>query len=312
MELTKKEQKFSKALEAIEDLYTLGNAELFPLFDRLFYQVGELSRFDSSALDLDTPRYNSIEKLFEKHAQRLVQTYFGSLKGHCHVDLLSNLEGVGLARVDLICELLPHIFNCGDLFNFKQNLLIELNKSDITFKGKIDLPENLESLRIDCYRLSRTFLDLGVLFTFESLEADSESLYDIVFKFAMPDDDSLLLGVRLGEQRWLSFPAMIAKFRVAPEALKGIGKHKIYTIDKNYQLNNIDPENIDEFCLKSQVTALHFPFLFRPISLIISGESTMVEKSILFRQSSTGCDENLEVDEKPIWQHIDLVDLMKN
>jgi hypothetical protein len=312
MELTSREQKFSKAFEAIEDLYALGGTELYPIFDRLLYQVGELSRLNTSSVDPGIPRYNGVEKLFRGHAERLVQIYFGSLGPNCHVALSSQLKDTSVSQIDLICELLPHVFNAGSIFNFQKNLSIELKSNAIIFKGKVELSEDLEKLRLDCYRLSRTFLDFRVLFTFESLEADAESLYDIQFKFSIPEETSQIFAVEIGTQRWLSFPRVIGSFEVEPECLKSIGSHKIYTIDESFQLMPINLSNVDEFTQKSGVTALHFPFLFRPISLIISGKGSVVEKSKLFHQTCTGCDEDLTVDIMPSWQHIDLLELMKN
>jgi hypothetical protein len=312
MELTNREHKLSKALEAIEDLYALGDTELYPLFDRLFYQIGELSRLSSSYIEPNIPRYNGIESLFQKHTERLVQAYFSSLGPDCQVSFLNELKDASISRVDLICELLPHVFNAGAIFNFQKNLAIELRNNEVIFRGKVLLTDDLEKLRLDCYRLSRTFLDFRVLFTFESLEADCGSLYDIEFKFSIPEESSQVFAIKMETQKWLSFPKVIGRFQVELEKLKSIGNHKIYTIDEEYQLKGVSLNEVDEFTQKSGVTALHFPFLFRPISLIISGESTMVEKSMLFRQSSTGCDESLAIDGKPSWQHIDLLELMKN
>ena len=312
MELTKKEQKFSKALEVIEDLYALGDADLYPVFDRLFYQVGELSRISDESLNDALPKFNNVHNLFEIHVQRLVKIYFDSLPVGCQVSFTSCLAKASMARVDFICELLPQIFNCGSIFNFQESLAIDLREDEIFFKAKVELPVDLENLRMDCYRLSRTFLDYGVLFTFQSLEADGNSQYDIEFKFSLPEESSRVFGLELSESRWISFPSLIGKFEVDPTELKSIGNHKIFTIDENYQLKATSLCDAEQFIKKERVTALHFPFLFRPISLIISAKSFMVEKAKLFRLSSTGCDKGLEFNNMPSWQHIDLLELMKN
>jgi hypothetical protein len=312
MELIKKEQKISKALEAIEDLYTLGDASLYPLFDRVFYQVGELSRLDNSTQDQRTPKLERVHELFQKHAERLVQMYFGSRPQACQVSFTSDLSNASMTRIDFICELLPQIFNCGAIFNFQKNLSIDLKTNEVSFKGKVSLTSDLDKLRMDCYRLSRTFLEHKVLFTFESLEADTDSQYDIKFKFSMLEESTRVFAVKLGPKKWISFPNLIGGFEIELSRLKTIGNHKIYTIDENYQLKASCLSDVEEFTMKERAIALHFPFLFRPISLIISGEGTMVEKSELFRLSSTGCDEDLKDQGLPSWQHIDLLELMKN
>ncbi len=312
MELTKKERNFSKTIECIEDLYVLGDSSLYPLFDRLFFQVDELSRLSESKQDAICPKYNSIQNLFQKHIERLILVYFGSQSQSCQVAFCSDLDTASIDRIDFICELLPQVFNCGSTFNFEKKLAIKINENIITFKGKVNLPQNLEKLRLDCYRLTRTFLNYKVLFTFKSLEADKENLYDIEFRFTIPDELDNVFGIKLSPSKWISFPSFVADFQLSLDALMTMGNHTIYKVDENYQLKTSSMHEIENFSQKDKAVVLHFPFLFRPISLIIPGEGIVVDKSTLSRQSSTGCDEDLENDKGPSWQHIDLLELMRN
>lgn len=257
---------FKQGMDTLGDLYSLGDSSLYPIIDRLHFHLNEINLVQRVAST--EQEFSSLRRLFNKEIDYLVSDFFREQPIGVKVDILNNLENPNLRTLDRLVATFPLAGDVCRLFSFQKNVCITITNNKFSFCGDVPLGLDFEALRLESYRLTRLFLDKNILFTFQVFETNSSDTFSIQFDFHMDGDDSPLL-IHVKEDTVLSLSPVMKAFSRPLEDIEKIGEHNIFFINEDYKATPLDRLNLLNFIQDQNYHLFHFPFLFRPISLII-------------------------------------------
>ena len=274
MDVFKVKSHFDQSLTTLDDLYTLGGMELYPLFDRLHFHLDQMKEGGM----LGEGKFPELKKLFTEKITGYLDQFYQAAEAKTQFNIVPYYENMSLHDLETTCGVLPVIFEAGSLFKFSGPTKMVIKSSEIIFKGRTSSKLNFAELREETYRMIRHFLNKKVLFTFEIFELSDPEYIDLEFKFTYHSKDSGYYMINNPEQMSFVFDSFVKKFVLNSSEAMMKGKHEVYLIDKNCTLKTFSNKSIKQVFDSSVelpfdgTTILHFPFLFRPLSLIIEGK----------------------------------------
>lgn len=277
---------YQKSLQTLEDLYLLGEPNLYPVIDRLYFHLEQMSL--ASKVSLPELTHKNLRSLFIEKVNLLVDDFFHNLSHKAKVTFDHNLNSCELSELDSIVQVLPMIFELSGQFSFERNFNISVQKEKITFKGDVSTGLDLESLRLDSYRMLRYFFSKEVWFTFDIFESRDSDFFTLGFTFTFKDPKRKLL-INQGRGNFLTLNKEIEQFQQNISQLKRLGNHHIIVIGLEANVKTYDSFKSIPIPEENCRVIFHFPFLFRPISLIIKGNIDEALDSSCPDSSATGC-----------------------
>lgn len=257
---------FKQGMDALGDLYGLGDSSIYPVIDRLHFHFNELRQSKK-----DTPReheFGALRRLFNQEINHLVVEFFRDQPSGTKVDILDQLKRPDLKTLDNLITSFPLASDVCGLFNFQKNIQVTIENNKFSFCGEVPLNLDLEKLRLESYRLTRLFLSKNILFTFKVFETNRSDNFKIQFDFHMDGDEEPLL-IQVEKETVLSLSPVMKAFTHPLEDIEKLGEHNIFLIDENYEAKPLDRSEYKKSIQDQSCHLFHFPFLFRPISLII-------------------------------------------
>lgn len=265
MELAK--DSFKDIFNTLEDLYLLGDSNLYPLFERLHFHLNEIR---TSPSENEGAALSQLDKLFQEKIRSEILEFFRESDKGTQIDLLNKMKAPSLRQMDTVLKIFPLAKILIQNFEVHKKVKIQLENEDIYFEGEVPLEKNLEDLRDNAYQLTRKLFEERVLLTFDIFETHEKESFVIRFKFSFSHSDEKFQHP-MGKNKTLVLPVLFDRFRVTLERIQNIGPHSFYELTENFDLKVIkDRSELDQFDTESDL-AFHFPFLFRPISLIMKG-----------------------------------------
>ena len=170
----------------------------------------------------------------------------------------------------MLLESIPEILSVVSLFNYHGKVKVELDQNRVLVKGIILEDQNLAFNRKFIYLVTRKLLGSKILLTFNLEKTSRPGLYTLSLRADISHDENLVYKVQFKDSNvLLGFSNIFPQYRVQPEALSEVGEHMIVEINSDLstksfcgrvELSKIDSANKE---------ILHFPFLFRPLSIIL-------------------------------------------
>jgi|GEM_PF-3284825 len=279
---------YQKSLQTLEDLYLLGEPNLYPVIDRLYFHLEQMSL--ASNVSLPDLTHKNLRSLFVEKVNLLIDGFFHGLSQKAKVTFDHNLNRLELSDLDVIVQILPKIFELSSQFSFERNFNISVRKEKVTFMGDVSTSLDLESMRLESYKMLRYFFDQEVWFTFDVFESNDSDFFTLGFTFTFKDTKrKLLINREAGS--YLTLNKEIEQFQQDINQLKRLGNHHVIVIDSNANVETYDSFNSAVLPEENSQVGFHFPFLFRPISLIIKGNIDEALDTFSPNLSATGCRE---------------------
>ena len=261
-------ENFEQGLETLGDLYSLGDSSLYPLFDRLHFHFNELNSLKERPRKVS--EFKSLRKLFIENLNENVLNFFRDQPRGVKVDLIDMLENPDLDTLDHLASSFPLAGEVCRLFQFQKSIKITLKNDSFSFKGMVPFDINLEKLREEAYRLTRVFLKNRILFTFRVFEsAPGSGLFAIEFDFFLDDRGENPYLIQVDKYQVLRFSGVLGKFKRPKEDIEKVGEHNVFLLTEDFDVKKLDRIAFLECYNDKNYELFHFPFLFRPISLII-------------------------------------------
>ncbi len=304
MEQRSLKENLKQGLETLGDLYTLGDSNLYPLFDRLHYHLHEIGSHKEKVKNVR--EFRSLKKVFLKEIEGLLIEFFREKEAGQSIDVIDQLQNPGLDTLDKTLDLFPMARQVCDLFSFEDKVTITLNNDCFSFRGRVPFKLELENLREETYRLTRMFLQKETLFTFNVFETCEESSFVLEFSFHFDVEGLNPYLIQINKETVLSLSPVVKTFARPMEDLEKVGEHNVFLIDEALEAKKMDRFSFLK-CIQDQNYHLfHFPFLFRPISLIIKrsiyGENGPIDAQKLVPLHGDGHLSVIEVDLFKIFQ----------
>lgn len=267
MEQRSLKTNLKQGLETLGDLYALGDANLYPLFDRLHYHLHEISSQKEKLVTVK--EFSSLRKVFLKEVENQIKEFFRTKPCGQLIDVIDELNDPGLDTLDKIVDCFPVAGKVCDLFSFEGKITVSLANDNFSFKGKVPFDMDFEELREETYRLTRLFLKKEVLFTFNVFETGDSNTFNLEFNFHFNTTGMAPYLIQVNKETVLSLSPIVKTFSRPMADLEKVGEHSVFLIDEDLVAKKMDRFSFLK-CIQDQNYHLfHFPFLFRPISLII-------------------------------------------
>lgn len=267
MEQRSLKANLKQGLETLGDLYALGDANLYPLFDRLHYHLHEISSQKETIEKVDN--FSSLRKVFLKEVENQLKEFFRTKPNGQIIEVVDQLKDPGLDTLDKIIDCFPVAGKVCDLFSFQGKISIALANDSFSFRGRVPFDMNFEELREETYRLTRLFLKKEVLFTFNVFETGEANTFNLEFNFHFNAKSMSPYLIQVNNDTILSLSPVVKTFTRPMADIEKVGEHSVFLIDEDLTAKKMDRFSFLK-CIQDQNYHLfHFPFLFRPISLII-------------------------------------------
>lgn len=280
MEKGELKENFEQGIETLGDLYTLGDSSLYPLIDRLHFHFNEINSIQEKPRK--TSDFRSLKKLFLNSLNENILEFFRDKGRGVKVDFVDLLDNPNLESLDHLTASFPLAGEVCSLFSFQKNIKITLRNNSFSFRGKVPFDLDLESLREETYRLTRVFLKNKILFTFDLFESSREAgLFDIQFDFHLQNKGQSPCLIQVNRNHVLSLSGVIKKFQRSSESLEKIGDHNVFVLKDDLEVAKLDRITFLNCYQDKNYELFHFPFLFRPISLIMRGYNSSQEEEYL-------------------------------
>lgn len=277
MEVAKEKDNFKDIFNTLEDLYLLGDSSLYPLFERLHFHLNEIK---SSPTEKDGASLSQLNSLFEEKIKAEILNLFRDSDTGTQIDLLNKMKEPSLRQMDTVLKVFPLAKELIQDFEVDKKVKILIENETISFEGEVSLNKDLEGLRDQAYKLTRKLFEQRVLLTFDIFETSKKESFAIRFKFSFSHSDQKF-NHQISSNKTLVLPVLFERFGVALDQIRDIGPHPIFELTESFDLKVIsDREDLDQFNTDCDL-AFHFPFLFRPISLIMRGYNSSKEEEYL-------------------------------
>lgn len=297
-------ENFKQGLETLGDLYALGDSRLYPLFDRLHFHLNEINALKEKSKRVG--EYRSLRRLFINNLNENILNFFRDYHRPITIDLVDTMVDPKLESLDHMSSVFPLAGEVCKLFSFQKNIKIVLKNNSFSFQGKVPFDLNLEHLREETYRLTRLFLKNNVLFTFKVLESLNKDLFELEFDFHFDDSDVAPHLIQINKSQVLKLSGVIKSFKRPMHDLEKVGEHNVFLLTEDLEVKKLDRIAFLDCYNDKNYELFHFPFLFRPISLIIKrsiygGKESINESRLMPLQSGKSL-EVLNIDLFEIFQ----------
>jgi len=261
-----------QGLSTLEDLYSLGDASLYPLIERLHYHFHEIENNRNQA-SLEKKDFRHLTRLFESELNNQVKNFFRNAGAGCQVNLINGLDDASLDQLDDIVETFPLLCEATKLFQFQKTIKIWLYNDCFSVTGEIPHDLNFEELREESYKLTRKFFKKNMLFTFKVFETNEEGSFSIKFTCHLKNSENAGVLVPLDNKKTLKLSGTMESFLIPNESFSQLGNHQVFYLNKDLVVCEATAEQKSSLLTEKDWIVFHFPFLFRPLSLIIERAS---------------------------------------
>lgn len=255
---------YGESLRHLDDLRRLGGSELAPIAGQIQFHLANML----SAAEKEVPVPTAHPKLYAIAKNSIAELIFAAFPAGNGVRSITQFIHPHASFVVLENALNDSqaLLGLGARFNpIKVEFSLGLEGIDLSLELASD--ENLAKLRQQAYRLTQAFWRKKALLTYSLSERNAKACLTLSLRYATCASKELAYCV--GN---LEFDAIFSLYESTFSDVQALGEHHIVFINENGEAslhNSVAKlENIDN-------TFIHLPFLFRPLSLIISGRGKL-------------------------------------
>lgn len=274
---------FEKSLDALEDIQLLSEFSVSPLVSHAYFHLSEMKRKADAVSSGQVSHFDAVGKVLDEKLSSIVDEFFGNKARFKSYEFYKNTKKIDLKKWNLVLDTIPEILSLVTLFNYHGAVDIRFDENRLMVSGLILEDGNLERSRKLIYVITRKLLRSKVLLTFNLEKTARAGLFKLDLKADLSHDDSLVYRVHFKinkqEQYLVGFSNVFCQYRSQLENIKQVGDHNIVEIGsdlsvKHYvglpELSRLDSANKE---------ILHFPFLFRPLSIILPVKGNLVTEA---------------------------------
>jgi hypothetical protein len=274
---------FEKSLSTLEDIQMLAEFSVSPLVSHAYYYLSEMKRKADAQSVAKISEFEQVGKVLDEKLASIIGDFFGNKSRFKGYEYFRDVEKVDLKKWNQVLETIPEILSLVTLFNYHGSIDVRFNEGRFLVSGLILEDGNLERSRKLIYVITKKLMRSKVLLTFSLEKTARTGLFKLDLKADLSHDDSLVYRVLFSsqkdEQYIVGFSNVFCQYRAHLEDVKLVGEHNIIEIKsdlsiKHYmgipELSRIESANKE---------ILHFPFLFRPLSIILPMKGNLVTTS---------------------------------
>jgi hypothetical protein len=305
---------FEKSLSTLEYIQLLSEFSLSPLIGRAYFHLSEMKRKADEQSTGQVACYDAVSKVLDEKLESIFSDFFSNKTKFKTFEYYKSTSKIDLKKWNLILEIIPEVLSVVSLFNYHGAMETRLDEGRLLISGLILEDGKLEMNRKFIYVVTRKLLRNKVLLTFKLEKTARAGLFKLELKVDLSHDDLLLYKVNFKanpkETYFVGFSNIFCQYRALFEDVKVVGEHTIVEISHDLSVKHnygvLDLTRLES----ANKEILHFPFLFRPISIILPVKGNL--SSDAFSRSLTGVqdiDQMREQDVSTYYRAIDFFSL---
>ena len=272
MERSDYQSDFEMGLSTLEDIQLLSEFSLSPLIGRAYFHLSEIKRKADFINMGQVAHYEAVTKIFDEKFESIFTEYLSDKSKFLDFKYYKSTSKIDLKKWNLIFEIIPEVLSVVSLFQVSGEIKTHLNENQIRISGMIKEESILQLNRKFIYIVTRKLLRQKVLLTFNLGQSEKDGLFKLDLKVDISHDENLSYQVNFNvgpkENYLLSFSNIFFKYRVKFESVKDFGDHNIVEVTNDLEVKHYTGI-LDSNSLELSKEILHFPFLFRPVSIIL-------------------------------------------
>lgn len=284
------EKNYRHSLQIISELYQSSSEQHRSQLEQLQFQLGVFREDAEKSLD-KIEKLHNVKSLIQDQLEYSLKLFIRRNKMGTVNTHWDDLNHFSFAKLDKIIEVMPFSYYALKFIGIKRKVSYSISKSMIIASGEIDDLVDLKSIRAQAYALTRSMFSRHVLLTFEIIEDKKKGKALLRLVFDMSKNDNYIYGVKLdsNSQSYLGLPVNFKSYKISRDNFLIKDKHHIVTIGNDLKVHkNIEyPAKLNTNLESAEI--LHFPFLFRPLSLIIPREGEVYFSPHKADKNNTGC-----------------------
>lgn len=267
------EKNFLKAMEALEDLQKIGGTSFSPLIQQAVHHISEIKREAKSSVN-DISSFKKISNFLKDRVDDVLKNYLAKNPTCNQINYSPLREEIELEAWDKILDFLPVFLEFHSQFEFAGAMDVEVNRTRLKTRVLLDKSQDFLALRPRVYSFTKYFLKRNALLSF-NMESESDEYIVLSFQLDFETSDDWAFGFNIGDYV-VGMTSLLSRFEITKERAQSLTKHVCLEIKENSEVKKLDaiPEEI--LSENSDKTILHFPFLFRPLSLIIPSRGELI------------------------------------
>lgn len=274
---------FEKSLDALDDIQMLSEFSISPLVSNAYFYLSEMKRKADNLANGKIPNSSAVAGVLDEKITIIMSEFFGNKARFKSYNLFKSSDGLDLKKWNLVFETIPEILSVVTLFNYHGNVDIRFDESRLIVSGLILEDGNMEVNRKLIYVITRRLLRAKVLLTFNLEKTARTGLFKLDLKADLSHDESLsyrvLFKVNTTEQYLVGFSNIFYRYRSNLDYIMLLDSHNVVEINNDLSIKHYvglpDLTRIES----ANKEILHFPFIFRPLSIILPMKGNLVTEA---------------------------------
>ncbi len=305
---------YELGLSTLEDIQLLSEFSLSPLIGRAYFHLSEMKRkADATALG-QVDHFDLVSRVLDEKFESIFTEFFSNKSKFKFFQYQKETSKIDLKKWNLILEIIPEVLSVVSLFNYHGQINAKLDDNRLLVSGMILEDGHLQMNRKFIYVVTRKLLRQKVLLTFNLEKTAKPGLFKLDLKVDISHDDSLVYKVsfKVGskENYFVGFSNIFCHYRSLLENVKSVGEHNVIEVGSDLSVKHIfgipDLTRLES----ANKEILHFPFLFRPVSIILPMKGYLATEAYSRSLASTNDSEQMrEQDVSTYYRTIDFFSL---
>lgn len=270
---------YDKGLSTLEDIQMLSEFSVSPLVSHAYFYLSEMKRKADAISTGQVSQFDQVGKVLDEKLTSIVGEFFGNKSRFKEYNYQKDTNKIDLKKWNMVLETIPEILSVVTLFNYHGGADVRFDENRFSVSGLILQDGNLERNRKLIYVLTKKLLRNKVLLTFNLESTARTGLFKLDLRADLSHDETLNYRVNFkvdGEHYLIGFSNVFCHYRSSLEDVKLTGDHNIIEIRSDLSVHHRFgiPELTRIESANKEI--LHFPFLFRPLSIILPMKGNLV------------------------------------
>ncbi|MGZ3789120.1 MAG: hypothetical protein ACXVLQ_11390 [Bacteriovorax sp.] len=305
--------EFEKSLSTLEDIQLLSEFSLSPLIGRAYFHLSEMKRKADAKGPGLVAQYDLVSKVLDEKFESIFTEFFSNKAKYKNFEYHKSTSKIDLKKWNLILEVIPEVLSVISLFNYHGGVEARLDDNRLLISGMILEEGQLQMNRKFIYVVTRKLLRQKVLLTFSLEKTARTGHFKLDLKLDISHDETLAYKVNFkvgpSENYTVAFSNIFCHYRALLEDITPVGEHNVIEVGSDLSVKNSFGVPDLTRMESANKEILHFPFLFRPVSIILPVKGHL-STDVFSRSLARGQDEQIrEQDVSTYYRTIDFFSL---
>ena len=270
MDLLKKlafEESLDQASSFLDDLRSLAGPDLHKVIDQVEWQHRQIVEA-AQGLEVDEDLSTFIEGQILEKIEKDLRSRGLSVRPYYFIE--EHLGVFDWKNIYKVTEFIPELVR---LFIQNRPFEIQFNRKKIILRSTVDQDMISKISQSEVDRLTKAVFKERCLLTYKVEEEGEKTTLSLIIDMCHEDQGALQFEV--ADKFTLELSSHFEKFLLKTEDVNALGKHYCFELTEHMKLvqkNVISQRYRGENGQLEGVSIFHFPFLFRPVSIIIPCE----------------------------------------